>query len=152
MVYFFTVAPDDYVSLNVTLMFDACEIRRCVNVTIMNDFQIEPDENFFYTLEKTPDLDTRIDLSPVDGEIEIFDDDGLFYLLHDFVLDCCYMCACNFLLTGAVVGLEPTFLRVPESVGVVELCAVVLSPVIDCPIAFPFFVSLSTRAGTAGTV
>ena len=50
----------------------------------------------------------------------------------------------------AVVGLEQTFLRVSENIGVVELCAIVRSPVITCPIAFPFDVSLFTYDGTAG--
>ena len=49
----------------------------------------------------------------------------------------------------AVVGLEPTFFRVSEGVGVVELCASVLSPDVECPIKFPFEVNLSTRNGTA---
>ena len=52
---------------------------------------------------------------------------------------------------GAVVGLEQTFFRVSEDVGVVELCAIVSSPVIDCPIKFPFEVQLSTCDGTAST-
>ena len=68
------VAPDDYVSLNVTLMFAACETRRCVDVTIENDFDSEPDEDFFYTLERTPGLHPSIDLAPVDGDIVIVDD------------------------------------------------------------------------------
>ena len=52
----------------------------------------------------------------------------------------------------AVVGLERTFYDVLESVGVVEVCAIVYQPDggITCPIAFPFNVSLSTRDGTAG--
>ena len=49
----------------------------------------------------------------------------------------------------AVVGLEQTFFRVSASVGVVELCANVSFPVVDCPIKFPFEVNLSTRDGTA---
>ena len=50
----------------------------------------------------------------------------------------------------AVVGLEQTFFRVSEDVVVVELCAVVSSPDIDCPIAFPFEIILSTLDGSAG--
>ena len=50
----------------------------------------------------------------------------------------------------AVVGLEQTFFRVSEDVGVVELCAVVYTPIIECPIEFPFDVRLSTRDDTAG--
>ena len=52
---------------------------------------------------------------------------------------------------GAVVGLEQTFFRVSGDVGVVELCANVSFPVIDCPIKFPFEVQLSTCDGTAST-
>ena len=53
--------------------------------------------------------------------------------------------------TVARVGLERTFYSVSEDVGVVELCARVLyEPVIECPIAFPFDVRLSTSDNTAG--
>ena len=53
----------------------------------------------------------------------------------------------------AVVGLERTFYNVSESVGTVEVCAVVLSPdeSIECPVDFPFNVSLSTNRDTAGS-
>ena len=67
----YIVAPDDYVSLNASLMFAACEIRRCVNVSIVNNFDGEPEESFFYKLRRTPDLHPRIDSHPVDGEIMI---------------------------------------------------------------------------------
>ena len=50
------------------------------------------------------------------------------------------------------MGLEKTFYSVSESVGVIEVCAIVYSPTIDCPIAFPFDVSLSTSDNTAGIV
>ena len=50
----------------------------------------------------------------------------------------------------AVVGLERTLYSVAEDVGVVEVCAIVYSPTIDCPITFPFNVSLSTIDGSAG--
>ena len=66
----------DYEPSNMTLMFSACETRHCVSVTILNDFDDEPDENFFYTLERTPDLHPNIDLDPVLAEIVIVDDDG----------------------------------------------------------------------------
>ena len=59
---------------------------------------------------------------------------------------------CPICSTGAVVGLEQTFFRVMENVGVVELCAIVSSPDCTCPIAFPFDVILSTADGTAGKV
>ena len=49
-----------------------------------------------------------------------------------------------------MVDLEQTIRIVSEDVGVVELCAVVYEPDIECPIKFPFDVSLSTRDDTAG--
>ena len=52
--------------------------------------------------------------------------------------------------TEAVVGLERTFFTVSEDVGVVELCASILEPAIECPIEFPFNVILSTTDKTAG--
>ena len=51
-----------------------------------------------------------------------------------------------------MVGLEKTFYSVSEDVGVVEVCAIVYSPTIDCPIAFPFDVGLSTMDNTAGNI
>ena len=60
-------------------------------------------------------------------------------------------CNCNIYksTTVAVVGLERTFYQVSEDDGVVEVCAVVNSPVIECPIQFPFDVRLSTINGLA---
>ena len=52
-------------------------------------------------------------------------------------------------ILGAIVGLEQTFFRVSEGVGMVELCANVSSPAIDCPITFAFTIILSSKDGTA---
>ena len=49
----------------------------------------------------------------------------------------------------AVVGLEETFYEVPEG-DMVEVCAIVSSPNVSCPIEFPFSVNLSTADGSAG--
>ena len=48
------------------------------------------------------------------------------------------------------MGLEKTFYQVIEDVGVVEVCAIVYSPTIVCPISFPFDVHLSTGDDSAG--
>ena len=50
------------------------------------------------------------------------------------------------------MGLERTFHQVSEDLVVAVVCAVVYSPNgnIDCPITFPFNVSLSTSDDTAG--
>ena len=51
-----------------------------------------------------------------------------------------------------MVGLEKTFFNVSEDVGTVEMCAIIYMPngTVNCPIAFPFNVSLSTSDFTAG--
>ena len=71
----YAVAPVDYEALSTTLMFAACEKRRCVNVAIVEDIIVESIETFGITLERTPDLDNRITLSPVAEQIEIIDND-----------------------------------------------------------------------------
>ena len=50
----------------------------------------------------------------------------------------------------AVVGLERTFYQVSEDVGVVEVCAIVYSPMVVCPIEFLFGVNLIIVNGMAG--
>ena len=68
------------------------------------------------------------------------------------IIEQVYMCLYIFhtFTSEAVVGLEKTFYSVTEDVGVVEVCAIVYIPTIDCPIEFPFDVRLSTRDGSAG--
>ena len=71
-----TVQTVDYGAIDVILEFDVCETRKCVNVMIVNDLVDEEDEIFTYHLRRTPNLDPRIDLAPIDGTVEIIDDDG----------------------------------------------------------------------------
>ena len=68
-----TVSPIDYEPLNVTLMFAACETQRCVDVTIVDDFEDEQTEHFFYTLERSPGLHPNIELDPKEGNVTIID-------------------------------------------------------------------------------
>ena len=51
-----------------------------------------------------------------------------------------------------MVGLERTLYIVSEDKDVVEVCAIMYSPTIDCPIAFSFNVTLSTGDNTAGNI
>ena len=67
------VTPMDYGAVSTTLTFPACATRACVDIHIVNDIQDEPDETFNITLERTPGLDSRIALDPVDGVFEILD-------------------------------------------------------------------------------
>ena len=63
----------DYIRLSTTLRFPECETRQCVNVAIVDDLTDEPEEGFGVTLERTPDLNSRIILNPVNGEILLQD-------------------------------------------------------------------------------
>ena len=64
----------DYGELSTILSFPTCGTRQCVNVSIVDDDVLENVESFDITLERTPGLDVRIALDPVDGIISIIDD------------------------------------------------------------------------------
>ena len=64
----------DYGSVDTTLLFAACEIRSCMNVSITNDDTLENTESFFVNLNSNG-LDSRIRLDPTRGEIDILDED-----------------------------------------------------------------------------
>ena len=49
-----------------------------MNVSIENDIVLENVESFDVTLERTPDMNSRITLNPVDGVIEITDNSGIY--------------------------------------------------------------------------
>ena len=68
----------DYTSVTNILEFGICDTRQCIEIPIVDDMIVEETESFFVTLERTPGLDSRITLDPVDGEIEITDNDGLW--------------------------------------------------------------------------
>ena len=50
--------------------------RKCVVVPIIDDLMLEHSEVFLLTLERTPSLAGSITLDPVDGSVEVRDDDG----------------------------------------------------------------------------
>ena len=64
----------DYIGPSTILRFPTCGTRQCVNVSIVDDDVLENVESFYVTLERTPGLDVRITLDPVDGIISITDD------------------------------------------------------------------------------
>ena len=67
----------DYVAVVEIVTFEPCDTRQCVNVTIIDDLAEEAqNETFLFTLERTPGLDERIILEPVNGEVVIVDNDG----------------------------------------------------------------------------
>ena len=75
----YLVSPMDYVSVSTIVEFDECDILQCTEIPIVDDMIVELTESFSVTLERTPGLDSRITLKPVDGEIKIYDDDGTQY-------------------------------------------------------------------------
>ncbi|ETW92157.1 MAG: hypothetical protein ETSY2_54335 [Candidatus Entotheonella gemina] len=79
---FSAVAPMDYGAVSTVVMFDECETQSCNPILIVDDDVLENVESFNVTLERTPGLDVRITLDPVDGEIEITDNDGRFFCVQ----------------------------------------------------------------------
>ena len=66
-------------------MFEECERRRCVNVTIVDDEVLERTmESFDVTLERTTGLDNRIAFNPAKGMIVIRENDGMFLDRHAY--------------------------------------------------------------------
>jgi hypothetical protein len=94
-----------------------------VNVTITDDLVDEQKELFTYTLTRTPSLDPRIELDPIDGTVEIIDSD--------------------------VVGLAVTSYTISESDEVVEVCINAVGTTSSCPSTESFHVTLSTSHQTA---
>ena len=66
----------DYGSISTILMFAACETQQCENISIVDNTTLEMTESFVVTLGRTPDLNSRITLNPVDGNIDILDSHG----------------------------------------------------------------------------
>ena len=72
----------DYIGLSTILSFPTCGTRQCVNVSLESDGVLEDVESFGVTLERTPNLDMRITLKPVDGIVYIIDDGEQNYVMH----------------------------------------------------------------------
>ena len=62
----------------VVLPFAPCDKRICVDVPIVDDEIVENVDTFEVTLERPPGLDSSITLVPVDGIVEISDNDGKY--------------------------------------------------------------------------
>ena len=71
-----TVNGMDYITLDVMLEFDACESRKCLNVSIVDDSVDERNEYFTFHLRRTVNLHNRISLNPANGSSLILDNDG----------------------------------------------------------------------------
>ena len=69
----------DFHTISTNVTFGACETRHCVEVTIVNDDELENTESFVVTLERTSNLDRRIILAPANTRVNINDDDGRYF-------------------------------------------------------------------------
>ena len=78
----FLVSLMDYQNVSSILAFDTCGTQQCTEIPIEDDMIVELTETLFVTLERTPGLHSRITLNPVDAEIEITDNDGLWDLYN----------------------------------------------------------------------
>ena len=56
--------------------FSANQRRLCVTISIVDDMVVEQRESFSITLERTPDLNSRITLSSDSAEVVIPNNDG----------------------------------------------------------------------------
>ena len=58
-------------------MFDVCDTRQCVLISITNDNKVEKEEKFNVSMTRTVGLDDRVELERVLTTIEVFDTDGM---------------------------------------------------------------------------
>ena len=68
----------DYNPVAESLRFNRCDRRKCVVVPIIDDLMLEHIECFLLTLERTPSLAGSITLDPVDGRVDVSNDDGKY--------------------------------------------------------------------------
>ena len=140
---FSTVDTTDYGELDMILQFDICDVRQCTFASIVNDLVDEPEELFIYTLERTPGLDDRIDLDPTVGKIVITDDDSKevrnYYTFSSRLF---------FYIAGITVGYEFEVYNITETIGTVQICAVMYNPP-SGGAPQGFVVSSTTRDGSA---
>ena len=73
----------DYESLvDEIVQFEQCQRRSCVHVVIVYDKALEITELFDVHLDRTSDLDDRIELNPVNAAVEITDNDGIYNIVQ----------------------------------------------------------------------
>ena len=85
----------DYGPVSTILPFAECQRRDCVNITIQNDEEPEQLESFLVSLVGRPDLDGRITLNPVEGEVVIIDANGMYEFYVYFKYHACKITLCS---------------------------------------------------------
>jgi len=71
---FCTETPEDYGGISGLFLFEASVIRKCTNVTLVNDDIPEGTEYFTAKLGRTANLDPRVILDPNVTRVEKTDD------------------------------------------------------------------------------
>ena len=84
---FSPVLGDDYSTTSTRLLFDTCDSRACINVSVMDDNIAEKVESFNVTLEM---IHPKIRLESVHGVVTIVDDDGMYILRSFFMSTLCH--------------------------------------------------------------
>ena len=74
----------EYHHVSNILEFAPCDTRQCSQIPIIDNRTVELNESFFVILERTSDL--MINLGPVNGKVEITDDDGTYIISCIWVL------------------------------------------------------------------
>jgi hypothetical protein len=107
-----------------SLLFEDCQQRSCVEILIHNDYTLEDlIEVLTVSLEAVPDLSDRIILNPAESRVLIIDDDVLHISVEDF--------------------------STSERNSSVEVCARLSSDPETCRVDFVFYVVFSTQDVTA---
>ena len=133
-------------AVRVLLVFEPCSREACTTITIIDDLVDEPDEQFFIVLNRTVDLDTRITISPSEGEITIEDNDSKLAFSQPHTTSFPF----SLHTVPIVVGYERTSYTTTETEGFVELCAVIFQPASgEAPRLFEL--TVNTENGSART-
>ena len=70
------MAPSDYSSVHIPIIFLSCQKEKCVSVDINDDETVEEVESFYLTLEGQIGVATYMILEPHETKITIEDNDS----------------------------------------------------------------------------
>ena len=126
-----------------SLLFEDCQQRSCVEILIHNDNTLEDlFEVFTVSLEAVPDLSDRIILNPAESRVLIIDDDGnvTLYITSDMHI---------LYFLSLVLHISVEDFSTSERNSSVEVCARLSSDPETCRVDFEFDVVFSTQDVTA---
>ena len=69
-------SPDDYIAVDIQLVFEPMENKKCVIIFITDDRTLEQQESFSVTIEKPLKLHDLVQIGISSREIVIGNDDG----------------------------------------------------------------------------